>query len=79
MDTADSIYGGAAQVGMPTATIAGPGTVAGTPAYAQPLTGMRGLHPSTSPTPWVIGMAIVLALLLHPKAGFNVGGKASLG
>lgn len=79
MDTADQIYGGASQATSSESMIAGPGTVGGTVAYAQPLTGLRGLHPATSPTPWVIGMALVLALLLHPKAGFNAGGKVSLG
>jgi hypothetical protein len=60
-------------------SVAGPGTVTGTAAMASGLTGLRGMHPSYSPTPYVIGLALVLVLLLHPKAGFGGNFKAGLG
>ncbi len=71
--TADTIYGADPQA--PPA-IAGPGSVhAGAPAYAESLRGVRGMHPAYSPTPYVVGLAILLVLLLHPRAGFNAGAK----
>jgi len=78
MNTADELFGPDPHA-LVSVAVAGPGTVGGTPASVSGLTGLRGMHPSYSPTPWVIGLALVLALLLHPKAGFNAGIKAGLG
>lgn len=75
MSTFDDIYG--PDPNAATSHMAGPGTVKTTvPAAVDTnLRGLSSLHPGKSPTPWVVGMAILLALLLHPKAGFNAGAK----
>jgi len=80
MSTFDEVYGPDPNAPKQTQMMAGPGTVAATvPAVLDTnLKGLSSLHPGKSPTPWVIGMAVVLLLLLHEKAGFNVGGKASV-
>jgi hypothetical protein len=74
-DTVTSIYGGAppSPPGAPLAVAyrANPAV----PAYVDPLKGTRGMDPRHSPTPYVVGMFIILALLLHPKAGFSAGAK----
>lgn len=78
-DTFDELFGP-----DPTAvrhTMAGPGTSLHTvpAAVDSNLTGLSSLHPGKSPTPWVIGMALVLVLLLHPKAGFGGNVNARVG
>lgn len=78
-DTADGMFG-MPDPAAPGVALAGPGTVRGTPAFAGGgVSGLQAWHPSHSVTPWVVGMFLVLALLFHPKAGFNAGGKVSLG
>jgi hypothetical protein len=78
-DTADAIFG-MPDPGSPQTSLPGPGTVGGTPALAGGgVSGLQAWHPAHSVTPWVVGMFIVLALLLHPKGGFNAGGRVSLG
>lgn len=78
-DTADAVYG-MPDPGSPLTSLPGPGSVGGTPAIAGGgVKGLRAWHPAHSPTPWVVGMFIVLALLLHPRAGFSAGGKIGVG
>jgi hypothetical protein len=76
-DTADQIYGPDPNAASTTG-LAGPGTVpAAVPAVVDPnMRGLMSMHPQYSPTPWVIGLALLLVLLLHPRAGFNVRASA---
>lgn len=78
-DTADAIYG-MPDPGSPASSLPGPGTVGGTPAHAGGgVHGLAAWHPAHSPTPWVVGLFLVLVLLMHPRAGFNAGGRVGLG
>jgi hypothetical protein len=75
-DTADQIFGPDPNAIAATA-MSGPGSVrTHVPAAIDPnLRGLSCLKPHLSPTPWIIGLAVVLVLLMHPKAGFNAGLK----
>jgi hypothetical protein len=78
-DTADGMFG-MPDPTTPQVALAGPGTVGGTPAFtAGGIGGLRAWHPAHSATPWVVGMFLILALLFHPKLGFNAGGRVGLG
>lgn len=72
-DTFDEVFGPDPNAYNPTQTGPVPTTM---PAVLDTnLRGLAALHPGVSPTPWVIGLALVLVLLLHPRAGFNAGAK----
>lgn len=79
MSSFDEIYG--PDPNATAASLAGPGTVQQTvPAVLDPnMRGLQSLHPGKSPTPWVIGLALLLVLLMHPNAGFNAGVHGKVG
>lgn len=72
-DTFDEVFGPDPNAHNVTA----PGLVhVAVPAAIDPnMRGLASLHPGVSPTPWVIGLVLVLALLMHPKLSGNLGAK----
>lgn len=79
-DTADEIYGPDPNAPVQGAFAAPASVPTQVPASVDPnMRGFSSLHPMRSPTPWVIALVIVLALTLHPKAGFSGGAKIGIG